>query len=217
MTSALAIGTGAGVLAAGALGYGAYQIMDGIGERHPDGSEADGKARLVNYSLIGLGIASAIGGFFVGGRGFNTSTLGAAMIGGGIGAVVGGFGAGWGFQHKHGIGVDTQVNDLFSSYNRDWDSELDLDTTWRTPEDIRREETRHTDSDGNYLYSTYTYYSIQELAGIADVDHNGKVTKDELRAAVAKYDADGNQRLQPDENRRFDREVGERSWYGSWF
>jgi hypothetical protein len=217
MTSPLAVGIGAGVVAAAGLGYGAYQITDGIGERHPNGSEADGKARLVNYGLIGLGIASAVGGFFVGGRGFNTSMLGAAMIGGGIGAVVGGIGSGIGFTHKHGIGVETQVNDIFGSYNRDFDSELDLDTTWRTPEDIRREETRHTDSDGNYTYSTYTYYSIQELANLADTNHDYKVTKDELRTAVARYDFDGNQRLQPDENKRFDREVGERSWYGSWF
>ena len=214
--SSLAIGAGAGVVAAGALGFGAYQLMDGIGERNPNGSEAD-KARWIGYGLVGLGIASAVGGFFVGGRGMNTSALGVAMIGGGIGAVVGGIGAGWGFQHKHGIGVDTQVNDIFSSYNRDFDSELDLDTTWRTPEDIRRVEHRHNDSDGHYMYSTYTYYSIQELAGLADTNHDAKVTKDELRAAVAKYDADGNQRLQPDENKRFDREVGERSWHGSWF
>lgn len=211
-----AIGLGTGVVAAGALGFGAYRIMDGIGTRNPNGSDAD-KARWVGYGLVGLGVASAVGGFFTGGRGLGTSQLGAALIGGGIGAVAGGLAAGWGFTSKYGIGVDTQVSDIFSSYNRDFDSELDLDTRWRTPEDIRRVENRHTDSDGNYTYSTYTYYSIQELAGRADADNDGKVTRDELRTAVAAYDADGNGRLQPDENRRFDREVGERSWYGSWF
>lgn len=216
MTSALAVGLGTGAIAAAGLGFGAYQVQDGIGERNPNGSEAD-KARWLGYGLVGLGIASAIGGFFVGGRGFNTSTLGAAMIGGGIGAAIGGLGANWGFQRKHGIGVETQVNDIFGAYNRDFDSELDLDTTWRTPEDVRRVEHRHNDSNGNYMYSTYTYYSIQELAGRADANHDAKVTKDELRAVLTTYDADKNQRLQPDEHKRFDRELGERSWHGSWF
>jgi hypothetical protein len=211
-----AIGVGAGVLAAGGLGFGAYQLQDGIGARNPNGSDAD-KARWLGYGLVGLGIASAVGGFFMGGRGLGTSQLGAAMIGGGIGSVIGGLSANWAFQHKYGIGVETQVNDIFSAYNRDFDSELDLDTHWRTPEDIRRVEHRHEDSEGHYQYSTYTYYSIQELAGRADADHNGKVTKDELRAAVKVYDTDGNDRLQHDEHKRFDHEVGERSWYGSWF
>lgn len=214
--SGLAIGIGAGVVTAGALGFGAYQVMDGIGERNPDGSDAD-KARWVGYGLIGLGVASAVGGFFVGGRGFNTSQLGAALIGGGAGAIVGGIGAGMGFTSKHGIGVETQVNDLFASYNRDFDDELDLDTTWRTPEDVRRVEHRHEDSEGRYQYSTYTYYNIQKLAGEADTNHDAKVTRDELRIAVARFDVDGNGRLQPDENRRFDRESGERAWYGHWF
>ena len=36
MTSALAVGLGTGAIAAAGLGFGAYQIQDGIGERNPN-------------------------------------------------------------------------------------------------------------------------------------------------------------------------------------
>lgn len=214
--SPLAAGLGAGAMATAVAGFGGYQLMDGIGERNPTGNDADGKARAVQWGLVGLGAAAAVGGFFAGGRGFGASTLGAALIGGGIGSAIGGLAASWGFERKHGIGIDTRTRDLFNSYNRGFDDELDLDTRWRTPENVRRIEHRHEDSHGHVHY-TYTYYTIDRLTSKADVDGNSKVTRPELRAAVADYDADGNGRIQGEEARRYDREVGERSWYGGWF
>ena len=217
MMSPGVIGVGAFVGSGLAVGFGASKINDGIAERNPTGSAADGKARGVLFAAGGIGIATALGGMFAMSRG--NVQLGAALVGGGFGAGVGAIGAGIAFEKRHGVGVETSVNDVMSSYNRDFDNELDLDTTWRTPEYIRRDEDRHEDSDGDVHY-TVTYYSIHELASRADVNGDSKVTPAELRSVFGSYDVDGNGRLQGEELKRADREVGERnlgSFYSGWY
>lgn len=217
MVSPGVIGAGAFVGTGLAVGFGASKINDGIAERNPTGSSADGKARGVLFAAGGVGIATAFGGMMAMARG--NVGLGAALVGGGFGAAVGAFGAGIAFQHRHGVGVETSVNDVMSSYNRDFDNELDLDTTWRTPEYIRRDEDRHEDSDGDVHY-TVNFYSIQDLVSRADVNGDRKVTPTELHDVFGSYDLDGNGRLQGDELKRADREVGERSlgsYYSGWY
>ena len=211
------VGVGAFVGTGLAAGFGASRINDGIAERNPTGSAADGKARGVLLGIGATGILAGFGGMAALWRG--NATLGAALVGGGFGAAAGAVGASIAFNVRHGIGVDTSVSDVMSSYNRDFDHELDLDTTWRTPEFIRRDETRHEDSDGDVHY-TVTYYSIERLADRADVNRDGKATPEELRAVFASYDGDGNGRLQGEELKRADREVGERnlgSWFSGWY
>lgn len=211
------VGGGAAVATGLAVGFGGTKITDAIARKHPTGSGADGPARATLFAAGGLGIAAAFGGMVAMSRG--NTTLGAALVGGGFGAAAGAMGAGIAFGVRHGIGVDTSVRDVMTSYNRDWDDELDLHTTWRTPEYIRREETRHEDSDGDVHYSV-SFYSIEHLTRRADANFDGKATPAELRVVFDSYDADGNDRLQGAELKRANREVGEvplGGWYSGWY
>ncbi|MCW2922846.1 MAG: hypothetical protein JWM98_250 [Thermoleophilia bacterium] len=216
----VAIGVGAGVAVGIASGFGLASITSGIGDRNPTGSSADGKARGV---LWGAGLTGGVlgvgGGMYAVSRG--NAALGAGLIGAGIGAAIGAGAAGIAFGHSYGIGVDTQANDIFSSYNRDFDDVLDLDPGWRTPENVRVERQQHDhdwdgDGDTDSTTYTYTYHTIDRLTNKANVNGDGKVTRPELHDAVASYDSDGNGRLKGEERKTYEREVGERAWYGSW-
>ena len=214
MISRAAIGVGAGVATAIGVGLGANAILDGIAKRNPTGSSADGKASGVLFGAGALAVGSIVGGMVALGRG--NASLGAGLIGAGIGTGIGAFGSQVAFGAKHGVGVDTTIDGTIRRYDRDGDRQLDLDPGWRSPEYVREERTSHEDSNGDTYY-TYDHYTIERLTSAANTDRDGVVTRPELAATVSSYDADENGRLQGDEAKRFDREVGERHWYGGWF
>jgi hypothetical protein len=205
----IGVGAGAFVATGLAVGFGGARITDNIAAAHPNGSEADKPARRVLWTAAGLGFASAAGGMVALATG--RVNLGGALFGAGAGAMVGAFGANIAFGARHGIGVETSVNDVLSSYDRNRNDQIDMDggSWWRSPETTRTTTTRHEDSDGDVYYTTDTY-SIERLATRADADSNWQVTRGELTGAIGAYDVDGNGRLQQDELTRFDREIGER-------
>ncbi len=202
------VGGGAAVATGLAVGFGATKLTDDIAAKHPNGSDADKPARRVMWTAAGLGFVSAAGG--MGALMTGRLNLGAALLGAGVGGMLGSFGAGIAFNARHGVGVETSVNDVLSSYDRNGNDQIDMDggSWWRSPETTRTTTTRHEDSDGDVYYTTDTY-SIERLSNRADVNTDWKVTRNELSTAIGAYDADGNGRLQKDELKRFDREIGE--------
>ena len=202
------VGGGAAVATGLAVGFGATRLTDNIAKEHPNGSDADKPARRVLWTAAGLGFASAAGG--MGALMTGRLNLGAALLGAGVGGMLGSFGANVAFGARHGIGVETSVNDVLSSYDRNSNDQIDMDggSWWRSPETTRTTTTRHEDSDGRVWYDTDTY-SIERLSTRADSNTDWKVTRDELATAIAAYDSDENGRLQKDELKRFDREIGE--------
>lgn len=205
------IGVGAGIASGLAVGFGATRITDGIAARHPTGSDADRPASRVIWGAAALGFATAAGGMaaLVTGR----AQLGAGLLGAGMGAMLGSFGANVAFSARHGVGVETSVQNVLDGYDHDSNGRIDLeDDWWHGSETQRTVRTRHEDSDGDVWYET-DVYSIERLATRADADGDWIVTRGELTGTIGSYDADRNGRLQGDELARFDREVGERQVY----
>ncbi len=203
------IGGGAAVATGLAVGFGATKWTDKIAADHPNGSDADKPARRVLLAAGGLGFASAAGGMVALMKG--NLALGSALMGAGVGGMVGAFGASIAFGARHGIGVETAVNDVLSSYDRNRNDQIDMDngSWWRSPETTRTTTTRHEDSNGHVWYDT-DIYSIERLAMRADENRDWKATREELTTTIGSYDdIDVNGRLQKDELKRFEREIGE--------
>lgn len=200
----------AGGVSAVGVGLASNKVLDGIAERNPTGSAADGKALAVSL-LTGLG-GAALGAVALWKGGGSTWGPIAAGVGGG--AVLGAIGAHIAFRIKHGVGVDTTVSSVFGTYNRDFDDVLDLNPRWRTPEFIRRNEWDH--DHGDYQHRHVDYYSIQRLAFAADADHDQQVTRPELRTLVGSLDRNGDGRLKGAEHSEYSRRYGEESWWGNW-
>lgn len=206
-----AIGIGAGVAGGLAFGIGATKYLDGVSEKHPTGSRSDTIAGWTTGAGIGAGVLTAGGGVLTLSKNVH---LGAALLGTGFGLMAGAIGSSIAFNARHGVGVDSITNSTMSAYDRNWSGKLELNTTWRTPESIRRVEHRHEDSEGRVRYD-YDFYSIDALTAKADAaPRDGVVNRSELHDVYADYDKDGNGRLQGEEYKRADREVGER-WIGS--
>ncbi len=210
MINPFVIGGGAAVASGLAVGFGATKMADGIAEQHPTGSDADRPAGRVMWGAAGLGFASAAGGMVALATG--RLNLGAALFGAGAGAMLGSFGATVAFGARHGVGVETSIQNVLDGYDHNDNGVIDMEngSWWRGPETLRTETDSYTDSDGDTHYDTDTY-SIERLATTADTDGNWKVTQEELRSTIGSYDLDGNGRLQKDELKRFQREVGERN------
>lgn len=209
-----AIGIGAGVVAGVGAGFGISRLTDAIAAKHPTGSGADGPARawMFGGAIAGVGLAAGGMAALATGR----LQLGAGLLGAGAGTMLGSIGAGIGFNARHGVGVDTSVSDVLSGYDHNRNAQIDLDSGswWREPETIRTTRTSHEDSNGNTYYTTDTY-SIDRLAVRADENRDQAATRGELTSTIGGYDADGDGRLQGDEAKRFDRELGEQhiGWY----
>jgi hypothetical protein len=204
----LAIGAvSAGVVGVG-TGIAVTRITDGIAARHPTGSEADGPAQAWSIGTSALGFATAAGGMVALAKG--RLQLGAALVGGGAGAMIGGIAGGIAFGARHGVGVESAVSDVLSNYDRNRDGAIDMaqSSWWRSPETYRTETRTWRDSDGDTHWETDTY-SIERLAMRADADGDQVATGAELRSTIAGYDEDSDGRLQKDELKRFEREVGE--------
>lgn len=203
----------AGGVAALASGIAEDKLIEGIVGGNPTGSGADVPGTAIPL-LVGLG-GAALGVYGMIKGGGKSSTMASAALGAGIGLALGSTGAHIAFRVKHGVGIDTKTNDIFSSYNRDWDNVLDLRPNWRTPEFVRREESTYEDSN-HHQHTTVHYYSISDLAFAADGDHNNQVTRDELRSVMNRFDSNHDQRLQGSEARAFNRQYGEQYWGGGW-
>ena len=210
-----AVGAGAAVATGLAVGFGASKITDGIAEKHPNGSDADKPAGRVTWGAAGLSFAAAAGGMAALATG--RLTLGAGLFGAGFGGMIGAIGSGIAFQARHGVGVETTLQGVLDGYdhNRSGDLELEDRGWFREPETIRTHTYTREDSDGDTYWVSDTY-SIERLATRADRNEDWVATAEELRSTIASYDADGNGRLQGDEYKRFDREVGERKVGWGW-
>lgn len=206
------VGIAAGAASALAFGLVEDRIVDGYARRHPTGSDADTPGTLIPLAGAALGFVSAGVGMFALSRG---STAGAALIGVGAGAMLGSIGAGIAFRARHGVGVDSEVASTFSSYNRDFDDVLDLNTSWRTPEYVRRVEREWEDSDGRRHHDV-DYYTIARLSFASDSNHDGQVTRPEMRSITASFDRDNDGRLKGNELGDYKRQYGEESWWGNW-
>jgi hypothetical protein len=162
---------------------------------------------MIGGAIAGFGVAAGGMAALATGR----VQLGAGLLGAGAGTMLGSFGAGIAFSARHGVGVETSVNDVLSGYDHNRNGQIDLDrgSWWREPETQRTTTTRHEDSNGNAYYTTDTY-SIDRLATRADEDRNQVATRGELTSTIGSYDDNGDGRLQGAEAKRFDREIGER-------
>ncbi len=203
------VGIGALVGGGAAVGVGSTMLMDSIAGEHPTGSDADRPAGRVAGGAALLGFAVAAGGVVALAKG--RLKLGAALLGGGFGTMAGSLGASVAFGVRHGVGVKTTVDNVLRDYDHNRNDQLELtDQGWFQPAETTRVETdSHEDSDGDTHYDT-TYYSIDRLATRADLNHDQIATRDELTTAVSAYDLKGDGRLDYEEMKRFDREIGER-------
>lgn len=204
-----AIGAGAMVASGTAVGFGATRIADGIAREHPTGSDADKPSARVFWGSGALGLGAMVGGMVALWRG--NITAGAALVGGGAGVMLGSLGAGFAFTARHGIGVETSVENVLGAYDADDNGQLDLtDRGWTRPaETTRTVTTSWRDAQGHTHFDT-DEYSVERLAERADRDDDQIATRGELTGTIDSYDADGNGRLQGDELKRFNRELGER-------
>ncbi|MCB0879701.1 MAG: hypothetical protein KDC46_12080 [Thermoleophilia bacterium] len=213
-----AVGAGVAVATGLVTGFGGSKLMDSIADKHPTGSDADKPAGHVVGWTEGLGFATAAGGMVALATG--RLALGGALFGAGMGAMIGGFGASIAYGVRHGIGVDTSVDNVLSGYDHNRNGQLELEDPgfWHQAETRRTERTSHEDSNGDTYWETETF-SIDRLVDRADTNGDWVATRPELRDVVSSYDSDGDGRLKGEELKRFQREVGEEriDWYRSSF
>jgi hypothetical protein len=205
----LVIAGGAGLVTGLAAGFAVARAGDAAAAAHPDGSEADDGVRAAGGWATGLGIAAGIGSIaavLAGQR-----ELGLVLLGAGAGAWVGSSLAKRSFESKHGIGIDTALHDVLSTYDDNDDRRIDLNANkfWTGTETTRTVTHHSTDSNGYTTYYDEDVYSIERLATRADANRDGFAMDYELRAVIGSYDTDGNGRLQQVERDRYRREAGE--------
>lgn len=205
----LILAGGAGLAAAVAVGLGVTLAGNKAAEAHPDGSEADDGLRTATWVGNGLGIAAAVGGFAAAVSGHQE--LGTLLLGAGVGAFLGSGIARKGFEGRHGVGVETAVQDMLATYDDNDDDRIDLyaDSFWRGTETSRTVTHQSTDSNGYTTYYDEDVYSIERLVSLANGDRDQFATRQELRDVIASYDVDGNGRLQQAEHDRYEGEAGE--------
>ncbi|MCW2961586.1 MAG: hypothetical protein JWM25_1772 [Thermoleophilia bacterium] len=217
-----AIGLGLAAVGIGvASGYGLSKANDAIMRKHPTGSSGDLPTSLTSIGTGVLGAAIGVAGGVAMHRGFGKLGLAGVTVGAGL--VLGAVGGGIATSMRHGVGVETKVQDIFSKYDGAGfgyrDGVLDLEGSFWSPPENYRTDVSHTDrnDDGDTNdagETTRRVYEISRFAFDADVDDNRRVELREARDLVAASDRNGDGRLIGDESNSFDRAYGERlvSW-----
>ena len=200
---------GIGALTVAGVGgtVGLMRIQDGINERNPSGSEADGPSEAWSWGAVGAGTAAMLGGFAL--SLFDRNLAGAITAGAGVGLLTAGLVSGLTMESRYGIGVETQFDHIMSTYDDGDDGKIHLDDGgfWKG------RETRNTTTSqvkvGDVWTTTTTTTSMARLGEAADTNEDRIADADELHTKIASYDDDSNGRIVGPEHDRYENEVGE--------